>query len=76
MTIAERSVGGGISCDSSGRTSAAGVYALGDVANWADESGEFGRRVEHWNHTVEQAKVLADEIAGSDKAAAAPAVHY
>lgn len=76
LALADRSVGGGISCDSAGRTSASGVYALGDVANWADEAGEFGRRVEHWNHTVEQAKILADVIAGTDKAATAPAVHY
>ncbi len=53
-----------------------GRLRAGDVANWADESGEFGHRVEHWNHTVEQAKILADVIAGTDKAATAPAVHY
>ncbi|MCP2194687.1 Reductase C-terminal [Williamsia deligens] len=76
LTLADRSVGGGISCDARGLTSAPGVYALGDVANWADEAGEFGRRVEHWNHTVEQAKILADVIAGTEKAATAPVVHY
>ncbi|MGZ8176794.1 NAD(P)/FAD-dependent oxidoreductase [Williamsia sp. SKLECPSW1] len=76
LTLADRRLGGGISCDSTGLTSAAGVYALGDVANWSDEAGVFGRRVEHWNHTVEQAKVLADVIAGTEKASAAPVVHY
>ncbi|WP_188489304.1 NAD(P)/FAD-dependent oxidoreductase [Williamsia phyllosphaerae] len=76
LDLSDRSVGGGIACDATGKTSADGVYALGDVANWSDETGEFGRRVEHWNHVVEQAKVVADAIAGTDKASSTPVVHY
>ncbi|MBJ7290787.1 NAD(P)/FAD-dependent oxidoreductase [Williamsia sp.] len=76
LELSDRSVGGGIACDARGKTSADGVYALGDVANWSDETGEFGRRVEHWNHVVEQAKIVADAIAGTDKASSTPVVHY
>ncbi len=76
LELSDRSIGGGIACDATGRTSTEAIYALGDVANWSDEAGEFGRRVEHWNHVVEQAKVVADAIAGTDKASSTPVVHY
>ena len=76
LDLSDRSVGGGIACDVTGKTSVDGVWALGDVANWSDEAGDFGRRVEHWNHVVEQAKVVADAIAGTDKASSTPVVHY
>lgn len=70
IELAAREAGGGIACDSTGHTSADDVYALGDVANWtgAEEAGAGGtpRRVEHWNHTVEQAAIVAGQIAGAD----------
>lgn len=62
--LAAREVGGGIACDAQG-LAAPDVYAIGDVANWLDEDGS-PRRVEHWNHTVEQAAIVAREIAGGD----------
>lgn len=62
--LAAREVGGGIACDAQG-LAAPDVYAIGDVANWLDEDGS-PRRVEHWNHTVEQAAIVAREIARGD----------
>lgn len=62
--LAAREVGGGIACDAQG-LAAQDVYAIGDVANWLDEDGS-PRRVEHWNHTVEQAAIVAREIARGD----------
>lgn len=65
IELAAREHGGGIACDATGHTSAENVYALGDVANWRDDDNR-PLRVEHWNHTVEQASVVAHEIAGGD----------
>ena len=41
------------------------VYAVGDVANWLDGEGN-PKRVEHWNHVVEQASVVAATITGGE----------
>lgn len=73
IEIADRAEGGGIACDHHGRTSAPDVYAIGDAANWADAQGDR-RRVEHWNHTVEQAVLVAAQIEGHPLPA--PAVPY
>ncbi|MFT4085966.1 MAG: FAD-dependent oxidoreductase [Gordonia sp. (in: high G+C Gram-positive bacteria)] len=64
---------GGILCDDAGRTSAPDVYALGDVANWERPQGHR-HRVEHWNHTVDQAAVVAAAIGGTPSPP--PAVPY
>lgn len=65
IALAAREDGGGIACDTTGHTSAADVFAIGDVANWLDDSGK-PKRVEHWNHTVEQASIVAHQIVGGD----------
>ena len=67
IEVAAPAEGGGIACDAVGRTSASDVFALGDVANWA-EPGGGRRRAEHWNHTVDQAAVVAAQIVGHDLA--------
>lgn len=71
LPLADRADGGGIACDATGRVlGVADVYAVGDVANWADAHG--GRaRVEHWNHTVEQAAMVAAELLDTDGVGAA-----
>ncbi|MFT4199422.1 NAD(P)/FAD-dependent oxidoreductase [Gordonia sp. (in: high G+C Gram-positive bacteria)] len=74
IELASREVGGGIACNEVGATSADGVYALGDVANWRDHGGAQ-RRAEHWNHTVEQAAIVASAMLGTDHAVV-PAVPY
>ncbi|OCH82405.1 NAD(P)/FAD-dependent oxidoreductase [Gordonia sp. UCD-TK1] len=75
IELAAREVGGGIACDATGHTSAENVYALGDVANWLDEDGR-PKRVEHWNHTVEQASVVAHQITGGDAVTASVAYFW
>jgi 3-phenylpropionate/trans-cinnamate dioxygenase ferredoxin reductase component len=57
----------GIVCDAGGRTSAADVYAVGDVARWHDIPSGRHRRREHWTTTTSQAAVVARRIAGHEE---------
>ncbi|TDC46611.1 NAD(P)/FAD-dependent oxidoreductase, partial [Actinomadura sp. KC345] len=51
---------GGIACDRHGRALGADhVLAAGDIARWAAADGSAGRRVEHWNSALEQARCIA-----------------
>ena len=52
-------VDGGVVCDADGRTSADGVFAVGDVAQWD------GIRFEHWASAVEQADRVAAAVLGA-----------
>ena len=54
----------GVVCDRHGRA-ADGVWAVGDVARWADGLGG-SRRQEHWTSAVEQAAVVAAAILGKE----------
>lgn len=63
IELAPREVGGGIACNGVGRTSAPAVYAIGDAANWTDDHGTY-HRVEHWNHVVDHAAIVAAELLG------------
>lgn len=74
IALATKETGGGIACNEFGRTGTDDVYAVGDVANWRDHDG-YPVRVEHWNHTVEQAAVVAAHILGGS-AAVVPSVPY
>lgn len=57
-------VADGVICDAWGRTSHAGVFAAGDVANW-DPVGEGSRhRDEHWTSAREHARIVAHTICG------------
>ncbi|WP_328351565.1 FAD-dependent oxidoreductase [Mycobacterium sp. NBC_00419] len=58
-------VDNGVVCDAAGRTSAANVWALGDVASWRDATGHQAR-VEHWSNVAEQARVVVPALLGQD----------
>lgn len=44
----------GVKCGADGRTSVAGVVAVGDCANWYDPRAGSHRRVEHWTGARER----------------------
>jgi NADPH-dependent 2,4-dienoyl-CoA reductase/sulfur reductase-like enzyme len=44
----------GVKCGSDGRTSLAGVVAVGDCANWYEPRAGLHRRVEHWTGARER----------------------
>jgi len=58
---------GGVRCDAALRTSAAGLWAAGDVCEY--DSVLHGRRVriEHWDVAIEQGKHAARGMLGSDE---------
>jgi len=56
-------LGDGVTCDQFCRTSAPGVFAVGDVARWPNALFDEAMRVEHWTNAVEQAAVVAWNIA-------------
>ncbi|WP_077077595.1 NAD(P)/FAD-dependent oxidoreductase [Mycobacterium numidiamassiliense] len=58
-------VDNGVICDETGRTSAANVWALGDVASWRDATGHQAR-VEHWSNVADQARVVVPAMLGQD----------
>ena len=59
----------GVVCDVAGRTSAANVWAIGDVASWRDAAGHQVR-VEHWSNVAEQARVIVPAMLGVDATSA------
>lgn len=55
----------GVKCGADGRSSLAGVVAVGDCANWYDPRAGVHRRVEHWTGAVERpAAAVAALLAG------------
>ncbi|HVV11250.1 NAD(P)/FAD-dependent oxidoreductase [Amycolatopsis sp.] len=59
----------GLSCDSTGRVAGLpGVWAVGDVAAWADPVRGTPFRQEHWTGAAEQAAVVAAGILGAGPA--------
>ena len=63
--VAVDSADKGVICDEAGRTSAAKVWALGDVASWRDATGHQAR-VEHWSNVADQARVVVPALLGRD----------
>ena len=61
---------GGVAVDEQGRSSAEGVYAVGDIAAVWD--GEVHRRVEHYQSALDQGQRVAAAIAGKPVAAGTP----
>jgi 3-phenylpropionate/trans-cinnamate dioxygenase ferredoxin reductase component len=54
----------GIVCDERGSTGMPGVYAAGDVASWMNPYTRVHERHEHWTAAREQARIVAQSIAG------------
>jgi NADPH-dependent 2,4-dienoyl-CoA reductase/sulfur reductase-like enzyme len=54
----------GIVCDERGSTGMPGLYAAGDVASWMNPSNGVHKRHEHWTAAREQARIVAQSIAG------------
>ncbi|WP_406266623.1 NAD(P)/FAD-dependent oxidoreductase [Nocardia sp. NBC_00881] len=75
IALAEPSTGGGVLADEVGRTSAEGVWAVGDVAAWLNGTG-LRERVEHWTNAGEQAKLLACALLGAEPPTAARVPYF
>ena len=52
----------GVVCDSTGSTSMPGVWAVGDVARWFNIATGLRVRVEQWQTTVDQGRVVAANL--------------
>ncbi|MGH3725433.1 MAG: NAD(P)/FAD-dependent oxidoreductase [Mycobacterium sp.] len=68
-------VDNGVVCDAVGGTGTPHVWALGDVAAWADATGRPSR-VEHWSNVAEQVRALVPALLGEGPAANTAAVPY
>ncbi len=64
LTIADKEAGGGVSVDAQLRTSADGIYAIGDIASYPDPRLGHPVRVEHWVHAQRQGQWLARSLLG------------
>lgn len=58
----------GVVTDSSMRTSAPGVFAVGDIASAYNESAGRHVRVEHWGDALEHGRIAGTVLAGRDAA--------
>ncbi len=61
-------VDGGVVTDSSMRTSAPGVFAVGDIARAYNESAGRHLSVEHWGDALEHGRIAGTVLAGSEAA--------
>ena len=61
-------VDGGVVADSSMRTSAPGVFAVGDIVSAFNESAGRHVSVEHWGDALEHGRIAGTVIAGGDAA--------
>ncbi|WP_328351209.1 FAD-dependent oxidoreductase [Streptomyces sp. NBC_00445] len=67
----------GVKCGADGRTSLAGVVAVGDCANWYDPRLGAHRRVEHWTGARERPDAaVAALLAGGELEAGMPRPPY
>jgi 3-phenylpropionate/trans-cinnamate dioxygenase ferredoxin reductase component len=59
---------GGVVTDSSMRTSAPGIFAVGDIARAYNESAGRHLKVEHWGDALEHGRIAGAVLAGSEAA--------
>ena len=59
-------VDGGVITDSSMRTSAPGIYAVGDIARAFNESAGRHLSVEHWGDALEHGRIAGTVISGGE----------
>jgi len=59
-------VEGGVITDSSMRTSAPGIFAVGDIAYAANEAAGRRLRVEHWGEALEHGRIAGTVLAGGE----------
>lgn len=57
----------GVVCDEFCRAAVPSVFAVGDVARWPNSLFDETMRVEHWTNAMEQAVVVAWNIANPDR---------
>ncbi|WP_147138031.1 NAD(P)/FAD-dependent oxidoreductase, partial [Nocardia ninae] len=75
IALADPAAGGGVLADDVGRTSADGVWAVGDVAAWLHDTGHR-KRVEHWTNAGEQARLVACAMLGAAPPTAARVPYF
>lgn len=68
-------ISNGLLCDEY-LSAAPGVYAVGDIARWANPRYDEHMRIEHWTTTVEQAVVVAHNISNPGSPRACDAIPY
>jgi NADPH-dependent 2,4-dienoyl-CoA reductase/sulfur reductase-like enzyme len=66
LTDSGVALGNGIECDHLGRTSIAGVMAVGDCAAWYDPRLGRPHRVEHWTGAMERPAIAVAALLGGD----------
>jgi len=66
--VAGLEVDGGVVTDSSMRTSAPGIFAVGDIARAYNESAGRHLSVEHWGDALEHGRIAGTVISGGEAA--------
>jgi NAD(P)H-nitrite reductase large subunit len=56
----------GVVCNHLGETSHPRIYSCGDVSAWRDPVTGLNHRYEHWTSAKEQARIVAQHIAGTE----------
>lgn len=56
----------GVVCNEKGQTAIPGIFAAGDVAVWRDPFTGSSQRHEHWTAAREQARIVAQVVAGDE----------
>lgn len=70
-------LGNGVVCDAHCATSAPGVVAAGDVAQWHNPLFDEAMRIEHWSNAAEMARAAVETLlAGSGEAPAYESVPF